>query len=71
MIGGQTIWGITPPERVTSATWVPHLHVNRPLDTVNTRKKETVVIGNMLKQEQRILRSGSCIYQLHLRKMIF
>ena len=23
MINGQTIWGISPPKRVTSATWVP------------------------------------------------
>ena len=21
---------VTPPKRVTSPTWVPHLHVNRP-----------------------------------------
>ena len=50
---------------------VPRHHVNRPLDTVNTRKKETVVIGNMLEQKQRIEQSGSFIYQWHLRKMIF
>ena len=26
---------VTPPERVTSSTWGPHLHVNRPLDWQN------------------------------------
>ena len=25
---------LTPPKRVTSPTWVPHLHVNRPLLTL-------------------------------------
>ena len=25
-------WRVTPPKWVTSPTWGPHLHVNRPLD---------------------------------------
>ena len=27
---------VTPPKRVTSPTWGPHLHVNRPLVKITT-----------------------------------